>query len=118
MRHTRSLTSPAFILVLGLAAACGGSSYAPTSVGDVHTVTATSARTFTPAALTVDAGTEVRFAFGTVAHNVFFDAVAGAPANIEGANANVSFTRTFATAGDYHYTCHIHAGMQGTVHVE
>lgn len=39
---------------------------------------------------------------------MFFDAQAGLPANIPGDNANVTVQRTFATAGTYHYTCHIH----------
>src|SRR5437879_3293380 len=50
-----------------------------------------------------------------VPHNVFFTQQAGAPADIDGANANVSITRAFATAGTYTYTCHIHPSMQGTV---
>jgi len=41
----------------------------------------------------------VTFAFGSVAHNVFFDQQTGAPADIDGLNANVSVQRTFATRG-------------------
>jgi plastocyanin len=66
----------------------------------------------------VSAGQAVTFAFGSVAHNVFFDQQAGAPPAIDGQNAGVSIQRTFATAGNYHYTCHIHPGMQGTVVVQ
>jgi len=33
-------------------------------------------------------------------------------------DGHVSIQRTFATAGNYHYTCHIHPGMQGTVVVQ
>ena len=79
------------------------------------TVTATADLTFTPATLTVDAGQAVTFAFKSVAHNVFFASQAGAPDDIEGNNANVSVPRTFATAGTYEYTCHIHPSMHGTV---
>jgi plastocyanin len=102
---------------------CGGDGYgqSPTTPGTVvppvtdgRTIT-TSAQTFGPAALTVKVGDAVTFAFGQVAHNVFFDVAAGAPANIEGENAGVTVTRVFTTAGSYHYNCHIHAGMQGTV---
>ena len=106
----------AVIVAAFLITACGGSdSTSPPPSGP--TITASSSLTFSPASLTVNAGDIVTFVFGSVGHNVFFDATAGAPANIEGTNANKSVTRTFATAGSFHYTCHIHAGMQGTVTV-
>src|SRR6266704_2857651 len=82
-----------------------------------NTVAATPSLTFTPATLTVNVGDAVTFAFGSVPHNVFFTQQAGAPADIAGSNANVSVTRTFATAGTYAYTCHIHPSMQATVEV-
>ena len=70
---------------------------------------------FTPGTLTVNAGETVTFAFGGIGHNVFFDAQTGTPADIGGTNANVSVTRVFNTAGTYHYSCHIHPSMRGTV---
>jgi len=82
------------------------------------TVAATNAITFTPATLQVSAGDIVRFTFGSVAHNVFFAAQTGAPADIGGTNANVAVERTFAVAGTYTYTCHIHPQMHGTVSVQ
>lgn len=105
------------------AAACGGSGYggSPTDPGpgpgDGKTVNATASLAFTPASLTVNAGDQVTFAFGSVAHNVFFEAQGGAPTDISGNNANVSVQRSFATAGTYRYTCHIHPSMQGTITV-
>src|SRR5689334_4898543 len=52
--------------------------------GDGHTIAATPSLTFGPSSLRVNAGTVVTFAFGSVAHNVFFDAQTGAPADIDG----------------------------------
>jgi plastocyanin len=87
-------------------------------VDDGKTVNATPSEVFTPATLTVKAGDAVTFAFGGVAHNVFFDAAAGAPADIPNATENASVQRTFPTAGSYSYTCHIHPSMHGTVLVQ
>ena len=78
-------------------------------------VDATASLAFTPTTLTTQAGHTVTFAFGSVAHNIFFDAATGAPANIPGENSNTSVTRTFDTPGTYTYSCHIHPFMQGKV---
>src|SRR2546427_12520350 len=77
-----------------------------------NTVAATASLTFTPSTLEVNAGDNVTFAFGSVPHNVFFRQQAGAPADIAGNNANGSIERTFATAGTYEDTLHIHPSMQ------
>ena len=82
---------------------------------DDHTVVATTSEQFNPGSLTVNAGDLVTFAFRGLAHNVFFDAQAGVPNDIPGNNANVSVVRNFATAGTYHYSCHIHPAMHGTI---
>jgi len=98
--------------------ACGGKGYGTTAPPSVDkTVAATPSLTFTPSTLDVNAGDNVTFAFASVPHNVFFTQQAGAPADIAGNNTNVSITRTFATAGTYTYTCHIHPSMQGTIEV-
>ena len=117
-RTTRLIT----ILAALTAAACGGSSggYAgisspPPPATDPRTITASASLTFAPSTLTVSAGDTVTFAFQSVAHNVFFDAQTGTPANIDGSNTNSSVTRVFTTSGTYHYTCHIHPFMEGTV---
>lgn len=110
-------------LLVTTLAACGGgttgydSSTSP-ATGGGGTISATPSLAFGPAVLTVNAGDAVTFAFGSVGHNVFFDAQAGAPSNIDGTNANVSIKRTFASPGTYHYSCHIHPSMSGTVVVE
>ena len=114
----------ALLAVTCLAAnACGGGGYGstgptttPPSIPPVADhVDATASLAFTPAALTTQVGHTVTFAFGSVAHNIFFDAATGAPANIPGDNSNVSVTRTFDTPGTYTYSCHIHPFMQGKV---
>ena len=107
------------IVTLG---ACGGDSpTAPVTQNPVPeaTVQATPSEKFTPGQITLTAGGTVTFAFGSLAHTVFFDNdPAGAPDNIPDASANKSVTRTFTTAGTYNYNCHIHPGMRGTVVVQ
>lgn len=109
---------------LALLAGCGGG-YDPSGPPsppppppNPREVDATPGLAFSPQALTVEAGDEVTFAFGSVGHNVFFDTQTGAPADIGGINAGVSVTRVFPTAGVFHFTCHIHPGMAGTVTVQ
>lgn len=73
---------------------------------------------FTPTSLTVSQGTTVTWEWQgiTVAHNVTFDQVTGAPANIPDRTSG-SVARTFNTAGTFNYDCTNHAGMSGTVTV-
>jgi plastocyanin len=112
-----------FAAVLAALGACGGSggyggTQPPPPVDDGKTVNATPSETFTPATLTVRAGDVVTFAFGGLAHNVFFGPAAGAPSDIPNPTANARVQRTFATAGNYQYTCHLHPAMHGTVVVQ
>ncbi|MEO7043310.1 MAG: plastocyanin/azurin family copper-binding protein [Gemmatimonadaceae bacterium] len=110
--------------ILLAAVACGGGSSStapgttpptPTPSPSSATVNATPSIAFSPATTTIAPGGTVTFAFGSVPHNVYFDATAGAPANIPGNNANTSASVTFATAGTYVYHCHIHPSMTGTI---
>jgi plastocyanin len=78
-------------------------------------VNATASLAFDPSTLNTTVGHVVTFKFGSVGHNIYFDAATGAPADIPGVNANTSVTRTFDTAGTFTYTCHIHPYMQGKV---
>ena len=116
MRH---LATALLIITASTLIGCGGSGgYGNSTTSPpppANTISATPSLTFGPSTLTVNAGDTVTFAFGSVAHNVFFDQQTGAPADIAGLNANVSVQRTFATPGTYHYSCHIHPTMQGTV---
>jgi len=103
--------------------ACGGGGYGSTAPTTMTTtpppvadhVDATASLAFTPATLTTQVGHSVTFAFGSVGHNIFFDAVSGVPSNIPGVNSNTSVQRTFDTPGTYTYSCHIHPFMQGKV---
>ncbi|HKW40043.1 MAG TPA: plastocyanin/azurin family copper-binding protein [Gemmatimonadales bacterium] len=119
MRTTRF----ALITLTGLLAGCGssyggGTTAPPPPPPPANTVAATDAITFTPATLNVSVGDIVTFTFGSVPHNVFFTALAGAPADIGGTNANVSIERQFTTAGAFTFQCHIHPSMHGTVVVQ
>jgi len=122
----RITTRLAFVPLAALLA-CGGSGYGSTAPPPgspppppppSNTIDATPAEVFTPGTLTVAAGQTVTFSFGSLAHNVFFAAVAGAPANIEGFNSNTNVDRQFNTQGTFNYTCHIHPQMHGTVVVQ
>jgi len=68
---------------------------------------------FTPAAVTVKAGTTIRWTnHGYVPHTVDFT---GGAANSGVLNNGTQFTHTFTTPGTYAYICHIHPFMHGTV---
>jgi|SRR5215207_3754950 len=116
----RAGSRAAALTTIALLLGCGGAT-GPYGGGAPHppppekTVNATPSLAFSPASLAVTAGETVTFAFGSVAHNVFFDPQTGAPADVPGANAGVSVERAFPTAGTYRYTCHIHPFMSGTV---
>jgi plastocyanin len=120
LTRTTQLTLAMLTGILLAATGCGSDSGGDTTSPPPadNTVAATPSLAFSPATLTVSPGEQVTFAFGTVGHNVFFDPQSGAPANIEGTNASVNVARTFSTAGSFHYTCHIHPGMQGTIVVQ
>ena len=107
----------ALTLLLGCGGATGPSNH-ETPPTDPRTVAVTPSLAFLPASLTGTTGDTVTFEFGSVAHDVFFDAQAGAPEDIPGSNANVAIRRVFATPGTYTYTCHIHPFMHGTVVVQ
>ena len=106
--------------------ACGGGGYSsPTGTPPTPTpppvadhVDATASLAFNPSTLNTQVGHAVTFAFGSVGHNIFFDAATGAPANIPGVNSNTSVIRTFDTPGTFTYSCHIHPFMQGKVVVQ
>src|SRR4051812_40387625 len=91
------------VAALVLAACGGGGSSGYNGVtappGDGHPAAAPPSLPFPPPSLPAHVGEIVKFSFGSVGHNFFFDAQAGPPADIGGTNANVTTSRTFATAG-------------------
>ena len=107
------------LICLAVLAACGGGATESATTVSVPqtsgTVDATPNITFNPSPLNIVAGGTATFAFGSVGHNVYFDATPGAPADIPGVNVNTNVTRTFPTAGTYVYTCRIHPGMTGRI---
>ena len=118
--HRTLSTLTAASLIVGLSA-CGSSGSSmtqppiPTPSPQTATVNATAALAFNPNTVTVAPGGTVTFAFASVGHNVHFDTGTNPPADITGANANTSISRTFATAGTFTYHCTIHPSMTGTV---
>ena len=110
-------------LAIAALSACGGDSptepVTQTPPVGAATVQATPSEQFTPGQVSLTVGGTVTFAFGSLAHNVFFDnGPAGAPDNITAPSANKSVTLTFNSPGTYVYNCHLHPGMRGTVVVQ
>lgn len=71
--------------------------------------------TFSPTSLTISTGGTVTWNNTSgVQHNVTFNAVTGAPANI-GNHTSGTNARTFSTAGTFPYACTLHGGMNGTI---
>lgn len=71
---------------------------------------------FIPFEVTVRAGEPVYFEFPQEAHNVIFDRVTGAPADIQ-QTRNATVARTFPVTGQFLYDCTLHPGMTGAVRV-
>jgi plastocyanin len=103
------------LAVTGLLAGCGGgsSSAAPT-LGPNDVLVANFS--FTPATLTVKAGTTVTWRFDqpSAPHNVV--SLATPPVFNSGTPTGTgTFSFTFTTPGTYPYVCQIHPSMRGTV---
>ncbi|MEP7380756.1 MAG: Ig-like domain-containing protein [Gemmatimonadota bacterium] len=73
--------------------------------------------TFAPFRVTVKQGGTVNYVFPSLAHNVIFARVSGAPADIPGQVSNTTVSRVFPSALIYQYSCTIHNGMDGEVEV-
>ncbi len=72
-------------------------------------------QSYSPVQTDIAVGGTVQFVFPSLGHNVFFNAMAGAPADIPGEVSNQTVLRTFGTAGSFVYNCTIHPGMTGTI---
>jgi len=88
------------LAVAGLLAGCGGSSSAAPKLGPDDVLVADFS--FTPATLTVKAGTTVSLANPPVFNS-------GTP------KGTGTFAFTFSTPGTYQYVCQVHPSMRGTV---
>lgn len=71
---------------------------------------------FVPATVDVRVGGTVTWNVGNITHNITFDEVSGAPANINAVSNDVQ-SRSFETSGSFGYQCTIHSGMRGSVRV-
>jgi len=119
----RTIRTTAALLALAAGGlACGGGGYDggttnPTtgaSGGSTSNAITVADNSFTPSATTLAAGSTVTWTWtGRNQHNVTFD---DGPASAT--QAAGTFTRTFASAGNYPYHCTIHgAAMSGTITV-
>jgi plastocyanin len=70
---------------------------------------------FSPASVTVKAGSSVLFSVASQ-HSVIFDPVAGAPADIALVSTGSYVSRVFSVAGNFTYSCRLH-GETGVIHV-
>jgi plastocyanin len=70
---------------------------------------------FSPASVTIKAGSFVQFSVASM-HNLVFDILTGAPANIALVSTGSYVARQFQVPGNFTYSCTLH-GETGVVHV-
>jgi plastocyanin len=71
---------------------------------------------FTPRTVAIARNGSVTWSFGVLEHTVTFQSMPGAPQNIASGYLT-TVSRTFPSAGNFSYTCTIHAGMTGLIYV-
>lgn len=108
-------------ITCALLSACAGDS-APTQPNNGPGTTTvdifTPGLVFSPAFVTVNVGTTVRWNISGVAHDVTFNGMAaGTPASIP-VVTNTVVARTFNAKGEFPYDCRTHPGMSGSVTVQ
>lgn len=104
-----------------ITASSGGQTSAPIAIAvtaagaapATQSVDATTGNTFSPACIQLAAGGSVTWNFASE-HNVQFQGTGPTGGNI-GNTATGSVSRAFPNAGNYEYTCTLHAGMNGRV---
>jgi plastocyanin len=130
----RVLALMAIVVAIVALGACGGNDDNKSSSGGSAPIDMTGkaeveidaqgGNQFSPANIRIDTGTKVTWANkDSIAHNVKKSADAldfGAPFGVDAGQFNPgdTYAFTFDKAGDYPYTCTIHAGMSGKVTVE
>jgi plastocyanin len=112
-RPRRPIAPLLLVLTFTLTACQAGSAASPADTPPVRGVTTVDAKDlkFLPPAIEVPPGTEItwRFVDGSVPHNVKGDGFASET------QSRGTFSHRFERAGDYRYTCDLHAGMDGRV---
>jgi plastocyanin len=112
-RPRRLLAPLLLVLTFTLVACQTDSGASPADTPPVRGVTTVVAKDlkFQPPAIEVKPGTEVtwRFEDGSVPHNVKGDGFASEN------QARGTFSHRFEQAGEFRYTCDLHAGMDGRV---
>lgn len=107
-----------YLVAIGLSllgTACSKDANGPSiTPPDSTFVVSMSTNTFTPFTTTISVGKFVIFDFGGEPHNVIFNRVNGAPADIQ-ETRNQRVTRTFNVVGTFPYDCTIHPGMSAVV---
>jgi plastocyanin len=82
--------------------------------GDGTAVVTMFVNSFTPFTTTIKVGGSVEFDFGADPHNVIFERITGAPADIQ-QTVNRKVSRMFTVVGKFPYECRLHPGMSGEV---
>jgi plastocyanin len=112
-RPRRPLVPLLLVLTFTITACQAGSAASPADSPPVRGVTTVDAKDlkFLPPAIEVPPGTEVtwRFVDGLVPHNVKGDGFASETLS------RGTFSHRFERAGEFRYTCDLHAGMDGRV---
>ena len=76
-------------------------------ISAIVSLQATSPPAWNPTPVRVQVGSNVQFGIGST-HNVVFDAIPGAPANIAVGATGANLVRLFSTAGSFTYQCTVH----------
>ena len=102
------------LLVATIVLIAGCSDDDPTGPGEQTAVVTMFVNSFSPFTTTIKVGRSVEFDFGADPHNVIFDRLTGAPADIQ-TTVNQKVARTFTVIGKFPYECRLHPGMNAEV---